>query len=97
MGHTRHMLTRMNQRGIGQDLIDLALHYGERQDEKHILNRKSLERLLAELRQLERTVIRALDKGGIVVVEELGQLITTYTARSYDRRRARSHVRERRW
>jgi hypothetical protein len=96
MGHTRHMLIRMNQRAIGQDLIDLALHYGERQDEKHILNRKSLERLLAELRQLERTVIRALDKGGVVVVEDLGQLITTYTAKSYHRRRNRSCVRERR-
>jgi hypothetical protein len=87
----------MNQRGIGRDLIELALHYGECQDEKHVLNRKSLERLLAELRLLERTVIRALDRGGVVVVEELGQLITTYTAESYDRRRSRAYVRERRW
>jgi hypothetical protein len=91
------MTTRMNHRGMSQDLVDLALEYGEPQQDKYVLNRNSLERLLAELRGLERTVIRALDKGGVVVVEEGGQLITTYSAKSYDRRRARAYVRERRW
>jgi hypothetical protein len=53
--------------------------------------------MLAALKQTERTVIRALDKGGVVVVEDGGQLITTYRTDSYDRRRARSYVRERKW
>jgi hypothetical protein len=87
----------MNHRGLTQDLVDLALGYGERQNDKHVLNRKGLERLLSDLRGLERTVIRALDKGGVVVVEDTGQPITTYTAKSYNRRRARAYVRQRKW
>lgn len=97
MAHTRHMITRMNQRGITQDLIYLALEYGESQDDKYVLTRKGLQHLLDEVRNLERTVIRALDKGGLVVVEDAGQLITTYAAKSYDRRRARAYVRDRQW
>lgn len=97
MTHTRHMMTRMNQRGMTQDLVDLALEYGECQHDKYILTRKGLERLLADLRTLERTVVRALDKGGVVVVEDGNQLITTYTTKSYDRRRVRAYVRQRQW
>jgi hypothetical protein len=41
-------------------------------------------------RDLERTAMRALDKGGLVVVEgDDGTLITTYNLDSYDRARAR--------
>lgn len=97
MGYTKHMITRMNQRGITQDLVALARQYGECQHDKYVLTRKGLQRLLNGLRDLERTVLRALDKGGIVVVEESGQLITTYSTKSYGRRRTRSFVRERQW
>ena len=62
-----------------------------------MLTRRGLEQILDALRQTERTVIRALDKGGVVVVEDGGQLITTYSAKSYDRRRARAYVRDRKW
>jgi hypothetical protein len=91
------MIARMNQRGITQDLVDLALQYGECQHDKYVLTRKGLQHLLGALRDLERTVLRALDKGGVVVVEEAGELITTYSTKSYDRRRTRSFVRERQW
>jgi hypothetical protein len=97
MSRTRHMMSRMNHRGIGKDLVDLVLEYGECQQDKYVLNRNSLERLLSELRDLERTVIRAIGKRGVVVVEDEGQLITTYTAKSYDRRRTRGYVRNRTW
>jgi hypothetical protein len=97
MFHTRHMLSRMNYRAMTQDLVDLALEYGECQGDKYVLGRRGLQSLLVKLRSLERTVVRALDKGGVIVVEEGGDLITTYSAKSYDRRRARSYVRERRW
>jgi len=52
---------------------------------------------LAENRDRQRTIIRALDKAGVVVVEDGNRLITTYTKKSYDRRRARAYVRERKW
>ena len=83
---TRHLHQRMNQRGINKDMVELALEYGERRNDKHVLNRRSLQKLLHELRNLERQVIRALDKGGVVVVEANGRLLTTYTAESFDRR-----------
>jgi hypothetical protein len=97
MDRTRHMQTRMNHRGISQDLVDLVLELGEVQQDKYVLDRKTLERLLTETRCLERTIIRALDKGGMVVVETDNRLITTYTKNSYDRRRARAYVRDRKW
>ncbi len=97
MTNSRHMTTRMNQRGMTKDLVNLALEYGECQHDKYVLTRKGLERLLANVRNLERTVIRALDKGGVVVIEDNNQLITTYTTKSYDRRRARAYLRDRQW
>lgn len=83
---TKHMQARMSQRGIPGELIDLVRRYGRDDRDRLILNRKDLRGLLEEVRGLERTVIKALDKGGVVVVETDGALITTYNASSYDRR-----------
>jgi hypothetical protein len=77
---TRHMAARMNQRGIPRDFVDLALEYGEIDQDKRVLNRKCLQRILDDLRSTTRKVIRALDKGGVVVVEANGHLLTTYRA-----------------
>jgi len=88
MSHTRHMHSRMNHRGITQDLVDLTLEYGTVHQDRHVLGRGNLKRLLSDLQSLERTVKRALDKGGMVVVGGGGQLITAYSADSYDRRQA---------
>jgi hypothetical protein len=84
---TKHMHARMSQRGISGDLVDLVRQYGRDDQDKSILGRKDLQGLLDELRRLERTVIKALDKGGVVVVESGGALITAYNVDSYDRRR----------
>ena len=84
---THHFEQRMNQRGMTRDLIDLALEYGEIDQDRHVLDRKRLQRLLDQHRRMERTILRAMDKGGVVVVEDNGSLITTYTAESYDRRK----------
>jgi hypothetical protein len=55
-----------------------------------VLGRQGLRLLLGELRDLERTAMRALDKGGLVVVQgDDGTLITAYNLDSYDRARAR--------
>jgi hypothetical protein len=88
MAKTRHIGKRMSQRGIRQTLVDLALQFGEGADDRCILNRRGLEEMLRGVREIERTVMRALDKGGVVVVQADGALITTYNLDSYDRRRA---------
>jgi hypothetical protein len=88
MARTRHFQKRMSQRGITLDLVQLARQFGEPSQDKIVLGRKSLGRLLVAVRELERTTKKALDKGGIVVVEDGETLITTYRADSFDRRKA---------
>jgi len=88
MARTRHMARRMSQRGIKQALIDLTLQFGEDAQDRRVLGRRGLQQLIDELRDLERTAMQALDKGGIVVVQADGGLITTYAVDSYNRRSA---------
>jgi len=78
MSRTKHIGKRMSQRGIKQSLVDLTVQFGENIGDKCILGRKGLILLLDKLRELERTAIQAIDKGGIVVVQANGSLITTY-------------------
>lgn len=85
MAKTWHIGRRMSQRGIRQALVDLTVQFGEDVDDRCVLGRKGLELLLSELRDLERTTMHALDKGGIVVVQADGALITTYNVDSYSR------------
>ena len=82
------MQARMSQRGIPGDLVELVRQFGRDDEDRLILNRKDLHGLLCELRGLERNVLKALDKGGVVVVEAGGALITTYNLDSFDRRRS---------
>lgn len=88
MARTRHIGKRMSQRGIRQTLVDLALQFGEGTDDRCVLNRRGLEEMLRGVREIERTVMRAIDKGGVVVVQADGALITAYNLESFDRRRA---------
>ncbi len=88
MGKTRHIQGRMSQRGIRQELLDIALQYGEPVQDKVILGKKALQLLLNELHEIERQALKAMDKGGIVVVVSGEHLITTYNLNSYSRRKA---------
>lgn len=88
MARTRHIGQRMSQRGIKQALIDLTLQFGEDAQDRCVLGRRGLQNLIEELRGLERTAMQALDKGGVIVVQANGALITAYTGDSFDRRRA---------
>jgi hypothetical protein len=88
---TKHMQARMSQRGIPAALVNLVREFGRDDQDRLVLNRRDLRGLLSEVRGLERVVLKALDKGGVVVVEADGSLITAYNADSFDRRRA--HVR----
>ena len=72
---------------------DLAHSRGHGRDErgKLVLNRRDLRSLLNAVRDLQRVVIKALDKGGLVVVETNGALITTYNVDSFNPDRAYGH------
>jgi hypothetical protein len=88
MAKTRHFKARLSQRGIRQDLVNLTLRFGEDDQDRRVLGERSLQLLLGELRTLERQVLKALDKGGLVVVEVDGALITAYNASASGARRA---------
>jgi hypothetical protein len=86
VGKTRHFQARMSQRAIDQELVSLVLGFGSPEpDGKIVLNRKSLEALCERLTKLRQDAQKALHKGGLVVVEEGGKLITTYRLDSYNR------------
>ena len=91
MSRTRHISKRMSQRGIRQVLVDLTLQFGEDVQDRCVLGRQGLKSLLEAVRELERTALHALDKGGVIVVQADGALVTTYDVDSYDRRRAGGH------
>lgn len=78
MHKTRHFHRRMSQRGVGSDMIELALAYGTMEQDKYILGRKETLEQLEQNRQEARLLKKVLDKGGVVVVAEDGALITTY-------------------
>ncbi|WP_431285585.1 hypothetical protein ACQW02_12615 [Humitalea sp. 24SJ18S-53] len=91
MARTQHIGRRMSQRGIKQALVDLTLQFGEDAQDKRVLGRQGLKLLIEQLRDLQRTAMQALDKGGVVVVLADGALITAYDVNSYDR--GRTHAR----
>ena len=78
MNGTQHIDKRMNQRGISRQMLNLALTYGTSVGEKYILGRKEVAARLAEIRQEERALLKVMDKGGVVVVEDDNTQITTY-------------------
>jgi len=75
---TLHMDVRMNHRGITADLVDLALEYGEWDGDRCRLGARSLKQIIYDMDRKRATMLKALDKGGIVVVEAGGSVITTY-------------------
>lgn len=78
----------MSQRSIDQTMVELVIEHGSPEPNgKTILNRKSLLALCESINTLKKQIVRALDKGGLVVVEDAGTLITTYRLDSFDHRR----------
>jgi hypothetical protein len=83
------MDARMNQRGIPAALVDLVLEHGRWRGDACMLDRKGLRRLLDDVDGFRSTVVKALDKGGVAVVEAGGALLTTYARPGEHRPRGR--------
>jgi hypothetical protein len=83
----------MNQRAIESKFLELASQFGaidEHGDvEKYILSRKSIDAALRSLDRIRGNLVKARDKGGIVLVADEDAEITTYRLDSY--KRGRSH------
>ncbi len=78
MSKTKHFHNRANQRGIRSDLVELVRSYGVQQNDKTILCRKAINETIRVLDQMKKNLKKIADKGGLVVVESNGVLITVY-------------------
>jgi len=78
MRMTKHFERRMAQRGITRDLADLALEIGDVNGDRYILGRREVDAELQRLDELRRLLVKARDKGGVVVVAQGDSLVTTY-------------------
>ena len=83
---SQHAGQRMNQRGISRRLVEFALRHGRVEGNKHILDRNESRRVIDALMEELRLAKRALDKGGIAVVEGGATLVTTYNLATRARR-----------
>lgn len=85
MSKTRHMQSRMSHRGINDELVHLTLQFGVEVGDKTVLSEKQLKTLIEELDHMKSRAVKAIDKGGMVVVScpESGTLITTYGLDSF--------------
>lgn len=78
MKHTKHIGSRMSQRGIRKGMIDLALAYGRCELDKYVLDRREVDRRLEELTRERSLLLKVRDKGGVIVVANDNTLITAY-------------------
>ena len=84
MSKTRHIKTRMNERGIDEQIIKLVLNFGASQIRgsicKYFLSKKNIDKTLQRIDRLRSQIIRAKDKGGVILVanNNNGIQITTY-------------------
>lgn len=84
MRTTNHNLVRMSQRGITRKMMDTVVEWGYSRGDKIIINEKLAQKLLNEIDQLKKVLLKVKDKGGVTVVMSDDILITTYNANSFN-------------
>lgn len=91
MNISTHCEMRLNKRGIPKGMVSIALKYGKIQQDRYVLsqrdalkqlerNRQNLNEDLSphELLQENRWLLKIIDKGGVVVVEDNNCCLTAY-------------------
>ncbi|MBM2294998.1 hypothetical protein JQX09_24020 [Sulfitobacter pseudonitzschiae] len=90
MHMTHHITTRMNQRGIRKDLIDLTLDLGDIDGDRFVLSSKIIDKEMSDLQRRLKMLSDARKKGGIVVVADGDHLITAYHKNSFNAKLAQN-------
>lgn len=85
MAKTRHIQRRMSQRGIKESWLELVKNFGEWSGDKCILNKKACSEALKHLDEQRKELIKVMEKGGMVLVEDNGAEITCYRLNSFKR------------
>jgi hypothetical protein len=82
---TNHCYARMSQRGLSKKLIDLTLEFGKVSGDKLVFNKKTAQKIIAEMDLMRKELLRIVDKGGITVIIDNSTLITAYNTDSFKR------------
>ena len=77
---TKHAIKRMNQRGVSKEMIDITIIFGKCVNDKIILNRKEIRKILYKVTQeIKSKLLKILDKGGLtVILADDASIITVY-------------------
>ena len=78
MNTTKHLMDRMNQRGIHGNMVKLALDHGKMIKDKIILDKKQTQKLIDDIDMWRKDLLKILDKNGLVVIVSNNTIITTY-------------------
>lgn len=84
MNKTDHIDARMNHRAIRGDLIALTLEIGDVDGDRVVLSFDAIDSEEAEIRHRLKLLSDARKKGGVVVIADGEQLITTYRKSSFN-------------
>jgi hypothetical protein len=84
--YTKHGMARASQRGYPRWLIELASTFGRPEGDRLVLDNAILDEILCGIRKLR-------DKGGaVVVLDEVGRLVTVWNPETYRRPRQRARL-----
>jgi len=83
MAKTRHIQQRMAQRSIRNEWLEIVKTFGINQGDKTILNQKGIDQALKVMDTVSAHLQKMRSRGGVVLVEDEGQEITTYALGSY--------------
>lgn len=78
MNTTKHLMDRMNQRGINGNMLKLALDHGKVIKDKIVLDKKQTQKLIKDIDKFRKDLLKILDKNGLVVVVSDDTIVTTY-------------------
>ncbi len=83
MAKTRHLQQRMSQRSIQQEWLDLVKRFGMDDGDKVVLNQRGIDCALDTMKKLATQLQKMRTRGGLVLVQEGDDEITTYSINSF--------------
>lgn len=78
MKFSQHARIRMGQRGIPARMTELVRKHGRIEGDRWVLDRKEALAALNELTAERAALLKVVDKGGVVVVEENATVVTAF-------------------
>ena len=78
MKFSRHARIRMGQRGIPGRMIELARKHGRIEGDQWVLDIREARAALDQVMAERAALLKVIDKGGVVVVEEDDTVVTAY-------------------